>query len=73
MDIANLEKYNADGMCLYYIYNQYKLLEENRKALRGLYILPKKEDIFEWDALLFIYGGYFSDTIYNFGVKFNNK
>ena len=45
---------------------QYQELENYKEQLSGLYVLPRENDIFTWDGIIFISYGYWSEGIFKF-------
>ena len=48
------------------ISNQYKHLNTIRKELQGLYVLPRENDVYTWDGVLFVTSGVWEEGIFKF-------
>lgn len=46
--------------------HQYQELENHKHELSGLYVLPRENDIFTWDGVIFVSDGYWSEGIFKF-------
>ena len=46
--------------------NQYKHLNTIRKELQGLYVLPRENDVYTWDGVLFVTSGVWEEGIFKF-------
>lgn len=48
---------------------QYQQLEKIKDKLHGLYVLPREEDVFTWDGILFVSSGMWEEGIFKFTLK----
>lgn len=48
---------------------QYQQLENRKDELHGLYVLPREEDVFTWDGILFVSHGMWEEGIFKFTLK----
>lgn len=51
------------------ISNQYRYLETQKADLHGLYVLPRENDIFTWDGIVFVSSGVWEEGIFKFSLK----
>ena len=51
------------------ISNQYRFLETIQKDLLGLYVLPREDDIFTWDGVIFVSSGVWEEGIFKFTLS----
>ena len=51
------------------ISNEYKYLSEIKDQLLGMYVLPREDDIFTWDGVIFVSSGYWEEGIFKFSLK----
>lgn len=49
--------------------NQYKHLEEIKNEIPGMYVLPRENDIFTWDGIVFVSSGLWGEGIFKFSLK----
>ena len=49
--------------------NEYKYLNEIKDQLLGMYVLPREEDIFTWDGIIFVSSGNWEEGIFKFSLK----
>ena len=49
--------------------NEYKYLNEIKDQLLGMYVLPREDDIFTWDGIIFVSSGNWEEGIFKFSLK----
>lgn len=55
------------------ISNQYKYLNTIRKELQGLYVLPRENDVYTWDGVLFVTSGVWEEGIFKFTLHISKE
>ena len=53
--------------------NQYKYLETCKADLHGLYVLPRENDIFIWDGVIFVSSGVWAEGIFKFSLQISKE
>lgn len=53
--------------------NQYKHLETCKADLHGLYVLPRENDIFIWDGVVFVSSGVWAEGIFKFSLQISKE
>ena len=51
------------------ISNQYKQLDAIRKDIQGLYVLPRENDPYTWDGVIFVSTGVWEEGIFKFTLQ----
>lgn len=51
------------------ISNQYKQLDTIRKDIQGLYVLPRENDPYIWDGVIFVSTGVWEEGIFKFTLQ----
>lgn len=49
--------------------NQYKYLEEIKKEIPGMYVLPRENNVFIWDGIVFVSSGLWEEGVFKFSLR----